>query len=173
MTKKDELKNICDKCLLQQLWNKFFITKIVKENNIRFDESISIGEDLRFILQYIKVSCIDTVVFINKALYHYMRDQKDSLMYKVGTESIEEPLKNLRTLYEIMGYDEELIEKTIAEDREKQIGLYGYLILHNAGMSLKEKKKLVLALDADKGKALYKRNRNIYLKEKLIKFIKK
>lgn len=170
---KDEIKNIYDKCLLQQLWNKIFVTKIIKENNIRFDESISIGEDLRLILQYITLSKISSVVFINEPLYHYMRDQKDSLMYKVGTESVEEPLKNLRSLYEIMGYDKDLIEKTIAEDRNKQIGVYAYLILHNAGMKLREKKRLVLALDANNGKELYKKNRNIYFKERLIKLIKK
>lgn len=169
----DEIKNIYDRNLLQQLWNKIFITKIIKDNNLKFDESISIGEDLRFILEYIKVSKLDSVILINEPLYHYMRDQKDSLMYNVGKESVEEPLKNLRTLYEIIGYDNETIEQTLANDREKQIGLYAYLILHNCGMKLSEKKKLVLALDADRGKELYRKNRNVYFKENIFKLIKR
>ena len=172
-TLKNELKNIYDRTLLQQLWNKVFITKIVRDNNLRFDESISIGEDLRFILQYIKVSNIDEVVLINQPLYHYMRDQKDSLMYKVGTESVDEPLKNLRTLYEILGYDEDEIKGKLESDRENQIALYAYMILHNQGMPLKNRKKLVLALDKKRGKELYKHNRNVYIKEKIAKLLKK
>lgn len=166
---KDVLKEIYDKTLLQQLWNKMFLTKNIQDNKLKFDESISIGEDLRFILEYIKVSNIKDVVFINKPLYHYMRDQEDSLMFKVGLESIEEPLKSLRTLYELIGYDEELIEKTIALDREKQIELYAYLIMHNAGMDKNEKKRLILALDGMNGQALYRKNKKIFIKEKIIK----
>ncbi|MGN0383578.1 MAG: glycosyltransferase family 2 protein [Eubacterium sp.] len=169
---KDVLKEVYDKTLLQQLWNKMFITKIIQDNKLRFDESISIGEDLRFILEYIKVSNIKDVVFINKLLYHYMRDQEDSLMFKVGLESVEEPLKNLRSLYELVGYDKELIKKNIASDRQKQIELYAYLIMHNAGMDKKEKKRLILALDTENGQALYRKNRKIYFKEKISKIIK-
>ena len=170
---KDELKKIYDKTLLQQLWNKIFVTKIIKDNNLRFDESISIGEDLRFILDYVKVSEIKYAVFINKPLYHYMRDQEGSLMYKVGLEGVEESLKNLRLLYELIGYDEGLVEKTIELDRQKQIGLYAYLIMHNVGMRRKEKKRLIIGLDSDKGEFLYKQNRKVYLKEKVSKIIKR
>ena len=168
---KQELKNIYDKTLLQQLWNKVFVTKIIQENNLKFDESISVGEDLRFILEYIKVSKIQYALFINKPLYHYMRDQDGSLMYKIGKESVEEPLKNLRSLYQLIGYDKELIEKTIEEDRKKQISLYAYLIMHNAGMNMKEKKKLIYALDSTNGKTLYKKNRVIFYKERINQII--
>lgn len=170
---KEQLKNIYDKTLLQQLWNKVFVTKIIQNNNIRFDESISIGEDLRFILEYIKVSKINDVVFINKPMYHYMRDQNESLMYKVGLESVEEPLKNLKLLYELIGYSEELVEQTLLKDREKQINLYAYLIMHNAGMKNSEKKKLIYNLDATRGRELYSSNKKIYLKEKLSNLLKK
>lgn len=169
----DEIENIYNNNLLQQLWNKIFITDIIQKNNLRFDESISIGEDLRFILEYIKVSCFDTLILINKPLYHYMRDQNGSLMYQVGNESIEEPLKNLRSLYEIIGLSNEETEKRLSQDREKQVKLYAYLILHNAGMSLKQRKKLVYNLDSVQGKKLYKKNRNILIKEKLSKLLHK
>lgn len=170
---REELKNIYNRTLLQQLWNKAFVTEIIQKNKLSFDETISIGEDLRFILEYIKVSRIYSVVFINKPIYHYMRDQKDSLMYQVGFESIEEPLKNLRVLYELVGYDHQQIEKYLNEDRKKQVSLYAYLIMHNAGMKTKEKKKLILALDSTKGKDLYKYTKSIYYKEKLSKLLKK
>lgn len=170
---KPELKTIYDRTLLQQLWNKAFITKIIQDNKLKFDESISIGEDLRFILEYIKVSKIQDVVFINKPLYHYMRDQDGSLMYKVGLESVEEPLKNLRSLYELIGYSKNKIKESIDNDRKIQVNLYAYLIMHNAGMKMKEKKKLIFSLDSQNGKILYKNNRNIYYKEKISKAIRR
>ena len=170
---KPELKTIYDRTLLQQLWNKAFVTKIIQDNKLKFDESISIGEDLRFILEYIKVSEIQDVVFINKPLYHYMRDQDGSLMYKVGLESVEEPLKNLRSLYELIGYSKNKIKESIDSDSKKQVNLYAYLIMHNAGMKMKEKKRLIFSLDSQNGKILYKNNRNIYYKEKISKAIRR
>lgn len=166
------IKQLQERTLLQQLWNKVFITRLVKEKQIRFDESINIGEDTRFILEYIQKNNIQEITCINTPLYHYMRDNDGSLMYKVGYESVEEPLKNLRTLYQIMGYSDLEIEEIIKEDREKQIQLYAYLIMHNAGMKMRERKKLIISLDKTKGKLLYRKHYILYLKEKIGKFLR-
>lgn len=170
---RPNLKDIQDKTLLQQLWNKVFRADIVKEKGVCFDESISIGEDLRFILDYIRLGDVQEVTFIDKALYHYMRDQAGSLMYRVGYESIEEPLKNMAALYRLMGVEETEIAKRIDDHRNKQIANYAYLIMHNMGMPMAERKRLILALDAAQGKALYKQNRTLYFKEKLLKLLKR
>ena len=170
---RPNLKDIQDKTLLQQLWNKVFRADIVREKGVRFDESISIGEDLRFILDYIRLGDVQEVTFINKALYHYMRDQAGSLMYRVGYESIEEPLKNMAALYRLMGMEEAEIEKRIHDQRARQIDSYAYLIMHNMGMPMGERKRLILALDESRGKALYKRNRTIFFKETLAKLLKR
>ena len=170
---RPNLKDIQDKTLLQQLWNKVFRADIVKEKGVRFDESISIGEDLRFILDYIRLGNVQEVTLIDKPLYHYMRDQAGSLMYRVGYESIEEPLKNMAALYRLMGLDETEIAKRIDDQRSKQIASYAYLIMHNMGMPMAERKRLILALDDVQGKALYKQNRTLYLKEKLLKLLKR
>lgn len=170
---KTELEVIYRSNLLQQLWNKLFITEIIQNNKLKFDESISIGEDFRFILEYIRVSKINKVVLINKPLYHYMRDQEGSLMFRVGLESVEEPLKNLVSLYQVVGYSQNEIEEKIVIDRKNQIELYAYLIMHNAGMSIKRKKKLIYNLDSKQGKYLYKKNKRIYIKEKIVKLLHK
>ena len=162
---KEELQNLYDQRLLQQLWNKVFVTEWVHQHQVRFDESISIGEDTRFILDYLQRTNIQQVCLINQPLYHYMRDQDGSLMFRVGYESIEEPLTNLRKLYELLELSD--LEQRLAEDRNKLLENYGYLIMHNAGMPLKEKKRLILALDPLDGKALYKKNRSLYWKEKI------
>src|SRR5699024_5992085 len=98
------------------------------KNEIFFDESISIGEDLRFILEYIRKCHITEIYLINHPLYHYMRDQKGALMYRVGYEGVEEVLKNLRELYRILGKTEEEIEQILIEERQRQLEVYAYLI---------------------------------------------
>ena len=170
---RQELEPLFEATLLQQLWNKMFLNSVVQENDIHFDESISIGEDTRFVLDYIQKSGIREVTLINQPLYHYMRDQAGSLMFRVGYESVEEPLRNLRMLYALMGMAPDEIEAAVATDRRRQIELYAYLIFHNVGMSMKEKKRLILALDEQTGKALYRKNRSVYIKEQLAVFLKK
>lgn len=170
---KNNLKELYDNCLIQQLWNKLFLTEVIQKNQILFDENISIGEDFRFILEYLKVSNVENAILINKPLYHYMRDQMGSLMYHVGYESIEEPLKNLYCLYKLLGMNEESIEKAIACDRKKQMELYAYLIMHNAGMKMQEKRKLIFQLDLEHGKELYRKNKMLFIKEKLSKWIRR
>ena len=165
------LQSIYDGRLLQQLWNKVFVTELVRKHHVRFDESISIGEDTRFILDYLQRTGIDRVCLIDLPLYHYMRDQDGSLMFRVGYESVEEPLKNLRKLYEIQGIPD--LEQRLASDREKTVGNYAYLIMHNAGMPMSEKKRLILALDPKNGKVLYRKNRTLYLKERLSRMLRR
>lgn len=170
---RQNLLDIQNKTLLQQLWNKVFRADIVREKAIRFDESISIGEDLRFVLDYIRLGDVQEVTLIDHPLYHYMRDQAGSLMYRIGYESIEEPLKNLAALYHLMGLAEDEIKIRVEDQRSRQIESYAYLIMHNMGMPMKERKRLILALDQGRCKALYQRNRNLYYKEKIAKLLKK
>ena len=167
-----QIEDLYHRTLLQQLWNKMFRADIVRDNGIRFDESISIGEDTRFILDYIRAGGVRTFARIDRPLHHYMRDQDGSLMYRVGYESVEEPLKNLRKLYEILGLSGEALENRMAEERQKQIESYAYLIMHNAGMARKEKKRLILALDKKQGQALYRRNRLLYIKERIARLLR-
>lgn len=160
-----EIQSLFDRRLLQQLWNKVFVTDVVRKHGIRFDETISIGEDTRFILDYIQRGEVQEICLINRPLYHYMRDQDGSLMFRVGYESVEEPIKNLRKLYEIRGIEH--LEEKLAEDRRNMVHSYAYLIMHNAGMPLGEKKRLILALDPKNGKKLYRKNWGLFLKERI------
>lgn len=166
-----QLQSIYDDRLLQQLWNKVFVTELVRLHQVRFDESISIGEDTRFVLDYIQRAGVDQVCLIDRPLYHYMRDQDGTLMFRVGYESVEEPLKNLRKLYEIQGILD--LEQRLAADRERVVNNYAYLIMHNAGMPLDEKRRLIFALDSRLGKQLYRNNRILYLKECILMLMKK
>ncbi|MCA5599149.1 glycosyltransferase [Lactiplantibacillus argentoratensis] len=63
------------------LWNKCFQTHIIKANKVRFDEQVSIGEDLLFLVQYMTV--INDWVEIPDILYTYnLSDQSTMQNYK-------------------------------------------------------------------------------------------
>ncbi len=168
---KEKLEELFQNTLLQQLWNKSFRTEVIRTEKLRFDESISIGEDLRFILAYLEKSGLEQVSLINECKYHYMRDQEGSLMYQIGRESIEEPLKNYRQMLTLLGLSEQEIEDRLKTERARTIKLYAYLIMHNAGMKFPEKRRLIMALDPVRGKELLRHNAIVYAKEKIKRFI--
>lgn len=58
------------------LWNKCFISSIIKNNNILFDKTINYCEDLLFVKQYLKY--VKKVKYINEPLYYY-RIRKNSV----------------------------------------------------------------------------------------------
>ena len=59
------------------VWNKIYKTRILKENNCRFDESISVGEDLLFNYQYF---CYCQSIAYSKApLYFYSQTINSSV----------------------------------------------------------------------------------------------
>lgn len=167
------LEQIHSKVLLQQLWNKVFSREVIEKAGIRFDESISIGEDMRFVLDYLAAARPQKTALLAKPLYHYMRDQPGSLMYRMGTEKMDEAIRNLETMYRLMSLPEAVIEGKIAREREHQRGLYAYLIMHNMGMPLPQRRKLILALDEKEGKQLWRKNLALFCKEKISRMLKK
>lgn len=159
--------------LLQQIWNKFFKVSIIREHGITFDPTIKMGEDYRFLLHYLACIRGDKLVLINKPLYHYIRCSGASAMSNFGTESIDEPLKNCRLFYQLIGKDCEEIEVCLKRDKDELMHSYAYLIMHNMGMKMREKKKRILALSKNDGKSLYKKNKQLYFKERMWIWLKK
>lgn len=58
------------------VWEKMFLTEIVK-NHIRFDERITVREDLLFIIEYLEYT--NKCCYVDNALYFY-RDNEDSVI---------------------------------------------------------------------------------------------
>ncbi|MGM0874214.1 MAG: glycosyltransferase family 2 protein [Bacillota bacterium] len=77
LTKKDFF-NLYEKHLLNSPCNKIYISKIIKDNNIRFDENLSLGEDLLFNLDYFK-KINNKILMINLPLYNYILRNSESL----------------------------------------------------------------------------------------------
>ncbi len=167
------LQSLLDGRLLQLMTNKLYMVEIIKKYGLTFDPNMKIGEDFRFLLSYLRVVEGDSLTVVNGYLYHYNRCVPSSAMFRVGLEGVEEPLKNLRSLYEIIGYEKAEIEEKLIKDRMRMIANYAYMIVHNQGMSWKKKKKLIYSLDSNNASFLYRRNKRLYYKERIALFLKK
>jgi glycosyltransferase involved in cell wall biosynthesis len=66
---------------------KIFKRKIIEENNIRFCEDMTLGEDTYFNLEYLE-HC-DSIIALSKEFYHYTRENDDSLFTKYNEQSFE------------------------------------------------------------------------------------
>lgn len=106
--------------LINPLWNKLYITNLIRKNNVRFKENIKIGEDLLFNLEYFK-AC-DNVIVIDESLYNYLIISNNSLTNSFNKEYF----RNQQMLFEILreflsnnnnyiGKNKELIEMCYAE----------------------------------------------------------
>lgn len=170
---KQELLQLNHDRLLPQIWNKFFVADIIRKKRIVFDTSIHMGEDFRFLLTYLEYVSNDQLMLINLPLYHYIRSSGNSLMSQFGDGKIEESLKNMERLYRLIGLEENQIQQQLNKDREMQLDLWAYLIMHNMGMGLSEKRRRIIALDAKHGRKRYRHNLIIYWKERGRVFVKK
>lgn len=66
---KDYLIGDLGKTIGYSCWNKLFSRQLLKENNIRFESDLKLGEDLVFVFRYLCVC--KSVSFVEKAMYHY------------------------------------------------------------------------------------------------------
>lgn len=77
----DELLNVFgfyyEDWLINTVWNKMYITDIIKNYNIRFISDIRMGEDLIFNLDYLKIC--HNIILIQDVLYNYMVYSSGSL----------------------------------------------------------------------------------------------
>lgn len=66
---QEYLEVLKESYLFNELWNKVYISEIIKKNNIRFNKKYELGEDFLFNLDYIKK--IYKASYINEPLYIY------------------------------------------------------------------------------------------------------
>lgn len=62
---------------LSPIWNKLFKASLIKENRIYFNSEMAILEDLNYTLEVL--NCVDEILVIPDALYHYYNDISESL----------------------------------------------------------------------------------------------
>lgn len=67
---------------------KLYISDIIKENNLKFEESLSLGEDLIFNFVYLDYTNKNIIV-INNELYFYLQNNENSLSKKYYQDMFE------------------------------------------------------------------------------------
>lgn len=159
------MPELYEKRMLQIIWNKVFRLDVIKRNHIRFEEEMFIGEDFRFLLEYMKAAKISQFLLVNKALCHYMRDNENSLMSRLLETKIQDSLDNFEIMYKFMGKSADKIQKLIEEEKEKQIEYYAYTIMHDTNMTTKEKKEKIFQLPSNHVEQLYKQQKILQRKE--------
>lgn len=79
------------------LWNKIFEKKILIDFNIRFDENVSIWEDMLFVVDYF--INISTVIFVDAVLYYY----RDTMNSAVKQQNISKKMEKISVCIQLLG----------------------------------------------------------------------
>ena len=77
---KDYLVSSIGRAIAFSPWNKLFDNRLLHNANIRFPESIKIGEDMIFVLSYL--SMCKSMNFVDEGLYHYCERQGSAMNCK-------------------------------------------------------------------------------------------
>ncbi len=99
------------------LWLQIMKRSIIVENNIRMDESIRLGEDQLFQMEFMPKA--KTFVFISDKLYFYRWKRPGSIMHDTSEKKAEKMLLHVdlvdkvMTLMERSGQDDEMKKRTL------------------------------------------------------------
>lgn len=120
---KEDFFKLYKRWLINSPCNKIYVTQIINDNNIRFNEELSLGEDLLFNLEYMRY--IDEIRIVNKALYNYIRTDEESLDNKYY-ENLFEIYKYLHS--ELYRYMKEF-RVDLKEEEKDFYNLYFYMLM--------------------------------------------
>lgn len=98
--------------LFNQIWNKIYLKDIISQNNILFDEKLSIAEDFKFNVEYIKF--VKKIAHIDIPLYFY-RVSNSGLGFKFRSDSNDiklEMVEQLEEIYDVLNKDKEYIYRS-------------------------------------------------------------
>lgn len=139
--KPADYPDLVDAVLLQSPCNKLFSTQVIHDAGIYFDETISMGEDFQFVIDYLKATACIGCLVINRPLYYYIRHGHTSLMSHWGDVStLEKSIDRMKQMQQICG-DEATsrIEKQISQMRHQ----FGLKIARDRSVAKSEKLKKI------------------------------
>lgn len=76
---RKDIMTLYELWLLQMPWNKLYDAELIKKDNLCMDESLNLGEDLVFNLQYLNAVLNTDIVIVNKPVYNYVINHNNSL----------------------------------------------------------------------------------------------
>jgi len=118
--------------------NKIFKAKIIKENNIRFEHNIHVGEDYLFNIEYLKY--VKKAKYISQPLYNYII-QNGTLSQKYIERFIPLEMKIVRNVKEI--YEERAFDMTYIYNQYMELLKSNIYNLQIGQKSRKEIKKFI------------------------------
>lgn len=98
--------------LFNQIWNKIYLKDIIDKNDILFDEKLSIAEDFKFNVEYIKF--VRKISHIDIPLYFY-RVSNSGLGFKFRSDSNDiklEMVEQLEKIYDGLNKNKEYIYRS-------------------------------------------------------------
>lgn len=157
---------------LTALWNKLFDRKLIVDRNIRFDTNVSVGEDLRFSVEYFDKNNISEVSVLKSPLYHYMKLTDNSLMSNF-VDNFDREKDNLDLIRSLaIKYNKSVdVEYKNAIEQVKTSMIY--LIMREKKYSKKEKLTKIRTIDQEYGISNYYKDILNIMKEKIVNIIKK
>ena len=154
LTRPDFYK-LSENVMLQQLWNKVFPLAEIRKAGIRFDETICMGEDYRFVMDMIETLDLQECVIIRQPLYYYIRWGNGSLMDQWSKhETYEDALARAMRVERLCGRDQFGLEQF----KEG----YAYRIIWETPLSNKQKLATVKKILGEK------RGSRFYCKQKIL-----
>lgn len=76
---RKDIMTLYELWLLQMPWNKLYDAELIKKDKLCMDESLNLGEDLVFNLQYLNAVLNTDIVIVNKPVYNYVINYNNSL----------------------------------------------------------------------------------------------
>lgn len=157
---------------LTALWNKLFDRKLIVDRNIRFDTNVSVGEDLKFSVDYFIKNNVDKICVLSEPLYHYMKLTDNSLMSNF-VDNFDREKDNLDLIRSLaIKYNKSVdveYKKAIEQVKTSMI----YLIMREKKYSKKEKLTKIRTIDKEYGISNYYKDVLNIMKEKIVNIIKK
>lgn len=133
---QEYLETVKEHYLFNELWNKLYVSSIVKEHAITFNEEFELGEDFIFNLDYLK--WVEKASYLNEPLYLYTDGQEGlKLRYRANKFEIEYALtKYLEEFYKEKNYPNDYIYNRLA-----RVYYNGILNIYQINSPLTKKEK--------------------------------
>lgn len=160
-----------DELYLTALWNKLFDNNIIKKYKIRFDEKLSMGEDLRFSVIYFNVARIKNVYVIAKPFYNYVKYSENSLMNDFGLNGINSAIDNLGLIRDLVANFNTRADQEYELRIDKLKSNFIYFISRAKHMTDEEKIKKIKSFKPEFSVNDLKREKRKIFKEKIYNII--
>lgn len=115
--------SLWDQSMMYNVWNKLFVSNIIKKNEIRFPIGKEFNEDRDFIREY--VMFIGSLYITEEAFYHYIREDNQSATEQYRPQMLEirkEEVEQLNAFFLKLGIYDDAKEYIVREHFDRIVG---------------------------------------------------